>query len=226
VSNNNDLNRIRRDPPKCENCGESHSKARFFPELACEHIKSIEKEVEQLTAARTLLQETLGFGGDAASVVDGIKLLINLNEIGRDNVKEYVGRWTEKILKELNALRTGMKLPELGGKAETFEEVITAQRSNVSAADSPYVVHEHDTLICTDSTDGPITVVLPVMPHGKQLTIKDAAGTAGTNPVTLTSKLDIAGDNILSQDSMQLSGTFNSVAYTWYFTPTDEVSRI
>ena len=78
--------------------------------------KLIEKDVDQLTAARALLQETLGFGGDEANVVDDIKLLISLNEIGRDNVKEFVSQWTEKILKELNVLRTGMKLPEVAEK--------------------------------------------------------------------------------------------------------------
>ena len=66
------------------------------------------------------------------------------------------------------------------------EAIDTTSRTAVAAAASPYTVLATDTLIQTDSTAGVIVLNLPAGVDGKTYTVKDGAGTAGTNAITVT----------------------------------------
>jgi hypothetical protein len=59
--------------------------------------------------------------------------------------------------------------------------------TNVDTAMSPYVVQAGDTILLVDSTAGPVTINLPpsIARDGQEVTVKDAAGAAATNPISI-----------------------------------------
>ena len=51
----------------------------------------------------------------------------------------------------------------------------------------PYQIVSSDFYIMADSTDGPVTLLLPPTPQiGNRFFIKDADGTSGLNPITIS----------------------------------------
>lgn len=98
---------------------------------------------------------------------------------------------------------------------------ITLNTTSVTAAQSPYFVLITDYAIFCDTSSGPLSINLPgTNVTGRTLIIKDAAGSAGTNNITLNINLP-GSDTIDGGTSLVISVNYGSVtlqcssAYNW-----------
>lgn len=89
----------------------------------------------------------------------------------------------------------------------------------VTTATTPYVVLTTDYFISMDSTGGAKTVQLPNVPTtGRVFVIKDHAGTAGTNAITVTTvggvvNIDGATTFVMNTNNQAISLIFNGLSY-------------
>ena len=89
---------------------------------------------------------------------------------------------------------------------DAAEAVDTGSRTAVDDTMSPYAVLAGDTMIQTDTTGGTLGLTLPAGVDGKTYIIKDGAGTAGTNAVTITPTVDtIEGEATYALDTAYAS---------------------
>ena len=58
---------------------------------------------------------------------------------------------------------------------------------SITVSDSPFTADADDTMILVDSSGGAVTVVLPTKAADRRITVKDSAGSATTNPITVQS---------------------------------------
>lgn len=68
---------------------------------------------------------------------------------------------------------------------ESAVAIPAIQPTNVGA--TPYLVQNTDTVLWVDTSVGPVTINMPVgsARNGRQLQVKDAAGQAAANPISL-----------------------------------------
>ena len=89
----------------------------------------------------------------------------------------------------------------------------------ITFADSPYTAADDDYYISVDSSGGPVTVLLPNAPASRRMfLVKDALGTAVTNPITITTPggtttFDGGTTYLLDTNYEAVLLTFNNVSY-------------
>jgi len=119
----------------------------------------------------------------------------------------------------INIVGAGGITTSAAGSTVTITAGASLNYTVVNVSTSPYVALSTDQVISVDSTGGARTVQLPNAPAtGRWFTVKDSAGTAGTNNITVTTVggvvlLDGAATFVMNSAYQSATVIFNGTKY-------------